>query len=173
MKGALLVGGTVTTGKGIPAPSPVRVGSEGGLLLGRLGTESGVVTGVMSAGGGEDLVVMTVDLGVGVGFSDVSESTLVERDDVDVAGGVVAGVFGLVEVLGPVEVFGLVFVFVFVFAFVFVSVGWVFCDRTAVARIPSTRPVNSGLFTLILKGRSILYTFSDSDQTKWAESKGW
>lgn len=160
MKGALLVGGTVTTGKGILEPSPVRVGSEGGLLLGRLGTESGGVTGVMSVGGGEDLVMT-----VGVGFSDVSESALVERDDVGVVGGVVAGLFGLAEVLGPVEVSVLVFVFVLV--------DWVLCDRTAVARIPSTRPVTSGLFTLILKGRSILYTFSDSDQTKWAESKGW
>lgn len=169
MKGALLVGGTVTTGKGILEPSPVRVGSEGGLLLGILGTESGGVTGVMSVGGGEDLVMMAVDLEVSVGFSDVSDSTLVERDDVGVAGGVVAGVLGLAEVLGPVEVFVLVFVLVFAL----VPVDWVFCDRTAVARIPSTRPVKSGLFTLILKGRSILYTFSDSDQTKWAESKGW
>lgn len=146
MKGALAVGGTVTTGKETPKP-PVRVGSAGGLLLVRLGTDSLDGAGtppVMITGGAEVLVgVLVSDLVdvVVVDFSDVGGSVLVELEDL----GVVAGVVGLVEVGGPV---GAAFVFVFVFVFVF-EVDWVFCDRTAVAKIPSTRPVKSGLFTLI------------------------
>lgn len=125
MKGALAVGGTVTTGKETPKP-PVRVGSAGGLLLERPGTDSPDVAGtppVMTTGGAEVLVeLVEVDV---VDFSDVGGSALVELEDL---GAVVAGVVGA--------------------AFVF-EVGWVFCDRTAVARIPSTRPVKSGLFTFI------------------------
>lgn len=144
MKGALAVGGTVTTGKETPK-SPVRVGSAGGLLLVRPGTDSLDAAGtppVMITGGAEVLVELVVsDPEVGaVDFSDVDESALVELEDLV---GNAAGVVGLVELGGPV---GVAFVFVFVFVF---EVGWVFCDRTAVARTPSTRPVKSGLFTLI------------------------
>lgn len=143
MKGALAVGGTVTTGKAIPEPSPVRVGSAGGLLLVRPGTDSMDVAGmppVMITGGAEDL-----ELGLEVGEVDLSDVGLVLVVD-DVLGDV-AGVLGLGEVVGvPVGVL------VFGFVFVFVFVDWVFCDRTAVARIPRTRLVKSGLFTLIFEG---------------------
>lgn len=161
MKGALAVGGTVTTGKETPK-SPVRVGSAGGLLLVRPGTDSLDAAGtppVMITGGAEVLVELLVsDPEVGAAdFSDVDESVLVELEDLGAAVGNAAGVVGLVELGGPV---GVAFVFVFVF-----EVGWVFCDRTAVARTPSTRPVKSGLFTLIFDVEYV----QRHDQTKWAE----
>lgn len=144
MKGALAVGGTVTTGKETPKPS-VRVGSAGGLLLVRPGTDPLDVAGtppVMITGGAEVLVELAeVDV---VDFSDVGGSALVELEDLGAVVGNVAGVVGLVV--------GAAFVF---------EVGWVFCDRTAVARIPSTRPVKSGLFTFIFDVEDVQRQRSD------------
>lgn len=89
MKGALAVGGTVTTGMATLLSPPVEVGSGGGLLVGTEPVGEAGISLVMGGGGGA-LVVAALVATLVVDLSDVVEST-------SVLGGLSE------ELVGPVE----------------------------------------------------------------------